>query len=155
VFRTVDGALALDPQLCSQLDADAQAGGKPLDPELLAAAQAAAGAADPTAAAAAAATDPAADPAAAEPAPPAGPAPAAAEATAEDMLPLAERLGACVELMYAQWRDALDKAARSRAAERRAVDDLRAERQVRGGASRCIARGIRGTGGMQVFAMTV
>jgi hypothetical protein len=119
VFRSVDDGLVLDPQLCGQLDAQALAEGRPLRPELAAAAEAGEGG-NPA--------EPEALPAAQQVG--GQRAVESLEETAEDMLPLAERLGACVELMYVQWRDAVNSAARSRAAACQATDDLLAEREV-------------------------
>ncbi|KAI8468604.1 MAG: hypothetical protein J3K34DRAFT_477590 [Monoraphidium minutum] len=148
VFRRVDEALSLDTQLCCQLDQGARAAGLPLQPAL--AAVAAAAAAEQAGEGGGAGGEPAkGSPSQQQTAEAAsgsgsdagavggeGAAGGAAEASsqeeaAEDMLPLAERLGGCVELMYGEWRAALDAAARSRAAAFRAADDLRAERQAR------------------------
>jgi hypothetical protein len=67
------------------------------------------------------------------------------EDTAEDMLPLAERLGGCVEMMHSEWREALERAATSWAAARHAADQERAERAV--GPGRCALRGGAAVGG--------
>jgi hypothetical protein len=65
------------------------------------------------------------------------------EDTAEDMLPLAERLGGCVELMHGQWRTALERASASDAAARRAARQEESEHTV-GTARRRAELGARG-----------
>lgn len=63
-----------------------------------------------------------------------------AEETGEDMLPLAQRLGAAVAGMHAQWRAALEDAACSAAAASQAADDRRAEAQARAAVEEEVAR---------------
>lgn len=148
MFRDVDAGLALDQQLCRQLDEQARAGGLELRPEAggLAPPPAAGdepseqgGASDSTQAVGEGGEQQGQQQEQQLDAPQQEPQTAtqqqeaqaaSVEETAEDMLPLAERLGGCVQLMYVQWRDALESAARSKAAMYKATDELRVEHQV-------------------------
>lgn len=140
VFRSTDVGLALDPGLCRELEAAARAGGGELRPQLAPSAEGDEGAR--SGGGGAARCDGALGQTEQQQAQqrqpqqqvqegqPARAAPSIEE-TGEDMLPLAQRFGSCVELMHAQWRRAIEVAARSRAAAARAADELRAEAHAR------------------------